>query len=352
MEKQLSYNPMVEFTRGDIVESLHYGAAVVVRADGRIVASFADPQAITYLRSTSKPLQVIGLIENGGVEAFGLTPEEVSVMCGSHSATLRHIEVVQLIHQKIGAKESDMMCGTHFPLDKDLAREMRRNGEEPTQYHHNCSGKHSGMLAYCKLMGWDFENYIDINHPLQQAILKTFAEMVQMPVKSIHLGIDGCSVPVFGIPLYNAAWGFARMASPQFAEMDARRSKACVTIREAMMAFPEMVSGPERFDTDLMHAAKRKIFAKGGAEGFQGLGILPFGNFEQGLGLAVKISDGDLTTRANPAATLHILKSLGAMNENELLKVEKYGPMIPVKNWVKTVVGEGRPCFEIKFYES
>lgn len=351
MQNNSSYLPMMQFTRGDIVESVHFGACVVVRGDGRITASYADPQAMTYMRSSSKPLQVIGLIENGGVETFGLTQEEISVMCGSHSATPRHIEVVKSIHEKIDAQESDMLCGTHYPLDKDVAMEMIRQGKKPTQYHHNCSGKHSSMLAYCKLMGWDFENYIAVEHPLQKAILATFADMVQMSVNSISLGVDGCSVPVFGVPIYNAAWGFARMANSENVGMDEKRAEACVIVREAMMAFPTMVSGPGRFDTDLMEVTKGRIFGKGGAEGFQGMGILPYEYGKTGLGVAVKISDGDLTNRAVPAGSLKILQSLLAIDESDLEKLEKYGLEIPVKNWVKTVVGKGSPCFDLEFYE-
>ncbi len=352
MDNTFSYLPVMEFTRGEIVESIHFGAAVVVRADGKIVASYADPQTLTFLRSTSKPFQVLGLIENGGVEEFGLTAEEVAVMCGSHSGTPRHVEVVQSIHKKIGVQASDLLCGVHYPLDKDVAQEMRNTQQEPMVYHHNCSGKHSGMLAYCKLMGWEIEDYINPNHPVQQAILKTFAEMVQLPADAVHLGIDGCSVPVFGIPLYNAAWGFARMADPKKANLSASLAKACVTVREAMMAFPEMVSGPKRFDTDLMYAAEGNIFSKGGAEGYQGVGIISSDADQQGMGLAVKVSDGDLTNRAIPAVTLSILKSLGAMNNDAFEKVVEYGPELEVKNWVKTVVGEGHPCFEIEFYGS
>ncbi len=352
MDNTFSYLPVMEFTRGDIVESTHFGSAVVVQADGKIVASYADPQAVTYLRSTSKPFQVLGLIENGGVEKFGLTQEEVAVMCGSHSGTPRHVEVVQSIHEKIGVQASDMLCGVHYPLDAEAAQELRDAHQEPTVHHHNCSGKHSGMLAYCKLMGWEIEDYINLNHPVQQAILKTFAEMVQLPAEAICLGIDGCSVPVFGIPMYNAAWGFARMADPEKAGLSDSLAEACVFVREAMMAFPEMVSGPKRFDTDLMHAGKGKIFSKGGAEGYQGIGIISSDDDMQGLGLALKISDGDLTERVKPAVSLNVLRSLKAMDEESFEKVVQYGPELQVKNWVKTVVGEGRPCFEIEFYES
>ena len=60
------YQPIYEFTRGDTVESIHYGAIAVVDATGKLIASYGYPQAITYLRSSAKPFQALPFLEHGG----------------------------------------------------------------------------------------------------------------------------------------------------------------------------------------------------------------------------------------------------------------------------------------------
>ena len=54
-----SYKPLVFATRGDMVESIHLGAIAVVDKHGNLFASFGDPELVTYLRSSSKPLQAL-----------------------------------------------------------------------------------------------------------------------------------------------------------------------------------------------------------------------------------------------------------------------------------------------------
>ena len=82
-----NYQPLVEVTRGSIVESVHFGALVVVDATGQVLASWGDPQSITFLRSSAKPLQALPFVEMGGVEHFNLTDKELAVMCASHIGT-------------------------------------------------------------------------------------------------------------------------------------------------------------------------------------------------------------------------------------------------------------------------
>ena len=91
------------------------------------------------------------------------------------------------------------------------------------------------MLAYCKLMGWEIEDYINLNHPVQQAILKTFAEMVQLPAEAICIWeLTGVLYLCLGFRLYNAAWGFARMADPEKAGLSDSlgRRLVCLCVRQ------------------------------------------------------------------------------------------------------------------------
>ena len=361
MTSTAAYSPIYEIVRGETVESTHFGAVAVVEAGGRLVASHGDPRVITYLRSTAKPLQAIPFIEQGGRERFDLDLREVALMCASHAGTDEHVAVAKSIQSKAGVNEADLLCGTHPITHRPTLQAMRQRSEAITPNRHNCSGKHSGMLAYAVMLGQSTENYIDIQHPIQQRILHTFAEMTCLPPEQVMVGIDGCSAPNFAVPLYNAALALARLCDPVAGKVaPPRRLKACQTITRAMTSHPEMVGGPDSFDTRLMQAAGGRLVCKGGAEGYLGLGLLP-GGIEPGspaLGIAIKISDGDLKGHnppasesqgaVRPAVALEVLRQLGALGERELHALAAYGPRLALQNWRGITVGEGRPCFQLQ----
>lgn len=341
-----SFLPVVHATRGDLVESIHWGAIAVVDKFGHLVASYGDPELVAYLRSSSKPIQALPLIELGGAEQFDLTDHEISLMCASHRGLDIHVEVLEKLQAKIGVHESDLMCGTHPINDKATAEAMLMRGEKPGQNRHNCSGKHTGFLAQAILRGKTKENYINLEHPVQELVVKTFAEMSHMPLDEIHIGIDGCSVPVFGVPLRNAGWSFASLCDPT--ELDPERAQACRRITTAMTNAPEMVSGLGQFDTELMKVGRGKIIAKGGAEGYQSIGLLPgaFGSDSPALGIVFKIADGDSVGRARPLVGIEILRQLGALDSEQILSLSPFGTR-PILNWRKLSVGELKPVFQL-----
>jgi len=186
--------------------------------------------------------------------------------------------------------------------------------------------------------------------------------MCDLPKEQITIGIDGCSAPNFATPLYNLALGFARLCDPEAGGVSPpSRVNACKLVTSAMTTHPEMVSGPNGFDTHLMQATKGRVISKGGAEGFLGLGLLP-GAVKPGspaMGIAIKISDGDhkghnpviseYPGAVRPAVALEILSQLGALNNADLEALSKHGPRFPLNNWRQINVGEGRPCFQLQF---
>jgi L-asparaginase II len=357
-----SYKPIFQLTRGDIVESVHFGAIAVMQADGKVVAWYADPGLVTYTRSSAKPLQALPFLESGGMPHFGLTLQEVALICASHSGTDEHLAVIRSIQAKTGVHESDLMCGTHIVYDRKTAEAMRQRGEEPTPNRHNCSGKHTGMLAFTRMLGLQLDPgglaYIDPRHPVQTRILKTLAEMSDLRPEDIAIGIDGCSAPNFALPLKNTALAFARICQPD--GLAEKRAEACRLITKAMLTYPDMIGGPDNFDTFLMHAAQGRVICKGGAEGFQAFGIMP-GAIRPGslaLGVAFKVSDGDLKGHnfpagdprghVRPAVTLEILRQLGVFDAQDLEKLTEFGPEFNVENWRKLKVGKASPCFELE----
>lgn len=343
------YRPLYQTHRSGIVESVHYGAAAVVTSDGNLFAWTGDPQSRTFLRSSAKPIQCIPLLEMGGMEKYQLNAEELAVTCASHSGTDQHLRTIIGLQRKIGIKESDLRCGTHLPGDPASQRKLQDRGLKPTQNHHNCSGKHTGMLAQAALLGVPFEEYTEVEHPVQQGILAVLSEMCGLDVGEIKLGRDGCSVPTFAIPLYNAAWAWAKLVDP--GTLPTTRGEACKQITSAMSSKPFFVAGPGRLDTRLMETAPGKIITKAGAEAFQAIGVFPnaIQSGSPALGIALKIADGDQGKRARRGVTLELLSQLGVLTAEELQNLSDLGPSQTLRNQAGIVIGEAGPCFQLQY---
>ncbi len=342
-----AYEPLVELTRGPLVESIHFGALAVVDTAGRLVASVGSPDLVANLRSSAKPFQALSLVESGGADAYQLSQREIAIACASHSGTDEHVAVLRGMQAKIGVSENDLLCGVHYPIYEPAAEALRERGEAPTANRHNCSGKHTGMLANACFRGLSIEDYLNPEHPLQKIILQTFAEMVGLPAEEVPIGIDGCSAPTFAAPLRQAAHAYALLADPS--SLPQPRRAALERIYAAMTSQPVLVAGPERYDTLLMRAAGGKIVSKGGAEAYQGMGIAPgaLGPGSPALGIAIKVSDGDRAERAITTAALAVLVQLGALSAEQRGELAQFDRR-PIFNWRGLEVGETRPAFQLQ----
>ncbi len=356
MNPYQDYQPIFVLDRAGVHESVHFGAIAVVDADGRLLASFGNPKTVTYLRSSAKPFQVLPFLDYGGAERFGLTLQEIALMCGSHSGTDEHVSVVQGLQRKTGVQEAELLCGVHPPYDRETNELLRQRGESPTPNRHNCSGKHTGMLAFARLLKEandepdESVSYIDICHPVQQKIVQALAEMCALPVQDISIGIDGCSAPNFALPLDRVALGFARLWSPEKVNTQTRqREQSCALVTKAMVGYPKMVGGPGRLDTVLMEVAENRVLAKAGAEGFQGMALRPgaLAPDSPAIGIAFKISDGDSRNRVRPAVALEILRQLNALSAEQLQLLAEFGPEWAVTNWRGLEVGRAYPIFTL-----
>ncbi len=318
--------------RGETVESMHGGHLIVIDGQGSTVASAGDPQTVTFLRSAAKPFQAMPFITSGAADEFGFSDEEIALACASHSGEVRHVRIAQLMLERIGLTEAHLRCGTHLPFAEKEAERMLRAGEHPTQFHNNCSGKHAAMLALAKYLDADLAAYDAIEHPVQRAILRTVAELAELPESEIALAIDGCAAPNFAMPIFAMARSFVNLVAP--AKFDEKTQAACRRIVDAMTRFPELIGGTERLDTMIMQAAPGRILSKVGADGVWLCGILPSEKYPAGLGIALKIEDGD-DKRARPVVAVQLLRKLGVLSNNELTEVS---PML-IKNRRGDTVG-------------
>ena len=337
---------LIEVTRGSMVESRHRGFIAAVDATGGIVASLGDLRTPAWFRSAAKPFQTIPIIASGAAAHYGLSPRELAVITGSHSGENIHLETVLSILNKIAVGESALKCGAHMPFDEASAKQLRDENRQPSALHNNCSGKHAGMLAFAKHIGEPAEDYIDPDHPIQRRIRSTLARFAGAPVDEIKVAVDGCSAPVFGLSVEAMARSYARLAGAQGAELEPDLVFAAETVVSAMIEYPEMVGGTrDRLDTDLMLAAKGGIVSKVGAEGVQLLGVKPNQSYPKGLGVAIKIEDGDVR-RARDPVVIETLRQLGLLNDDQLAELARY-ERSTVFNHRKIEVGAVRTCFKL-----
>lgn len=301
---------IVEVLRGDIVESQHRFSMAMVNGRGQTILTFGNTVEPIFFRSSAKPFQAIPLVEHGVLDDLDLNAQQLAVMCSSHSGTDEHADVVRSILEHAGFDEEDLQCGIHAPSDRATTERLLKQETKFSPLRHNCSGKHAGMLLLSRYLHEQKDRYLHPDGRVQGEILKAFSEMVGVSQNKIVVGIDGCSAPNFAVPLPDAAFGYARLMDPS--DLGEKRATAVRRIVAAMLSCPEMVSGHGRFDTELMQSTKRRLLSKGGAEGYQAIGIPE--NVLQGgraAGLVLKVHDGDLGKRARSVATLAILETLG-----------------------------------------
>lgn len=329
--------PLVETFRGGTRECVHFGALAVTDKRGRVLAQVGDPHWVTFTRSTLKPLQALPFVQGGGVQHFGLSSSNLALLCASHSGEPMHVEQVDQILAKAGAGYQRLQCGCHVPYFAELGAWPPPAPGSYDERHHNCSGKHSGFLAYCVQHEVPLETYLDPAHPLQQAIRSAVAAAVGLQEHQLAMGIDGCSAPNYAMPLANLAQGFARLASGM---EDPRFGPSFAALGDAMTAHPDLVSGTGRNDLAFMEAGRREWVTKAGAEGVQVVA-----SRSRGEALAIKIADGNKL--ALFAATVEALDQLGWLDDEQREALKPWRNEV-IRSIKGAPVGERKAVFRLE----
>lgn len=320
---------LARLLRGGRVESAHRGHAAAVVESGRLVASSGEPDTAVYLRSAAKPFQAMPLLEAGGERAFRLTSAEIALTCASHGGQPRHVRAAARLLARGGFTQRDLRCGADRPMHEGSARALLRRGEAPTPLHNNCSGKHAGLLLACRLYGFSPKGYEEPSHPIQREVLERLSDWTGVPPGRIGIAVDGCSLPVFRLPLSALSLGYCRLVSRSAGPVAARLTRA-------MWERPEMIAGARRFTTDFLAAGRGRWIGKEGAEGVYAIGVRGARAGEESVGLAFKIEDG--STRARDAVSLALLARLGLLPGSAAEKLAAYRDPA-VKNARGLVVG-------------
>ncbi len=319
--------PLVVTTRGPLVECVHHGSIAVVDLSGKPLAAIGDPTALHFTRSSLKPLQAYPFVEAGGMSRFGFTSQELALMCASHGGEAVHVAIAARMLEKIGAREADLQCGCHIPSYYAATDTIPPANVRWNQLSHNCSGKHSGFLAYCRMYGHDLKRYLEPDGPLQTRIRNVVQGFAGND--AIAMGIDGCSAPNFALPLTRLAQAFGRLAAGDTPELAA--------LSFAMKRHPDLVSGTGRTDLALMQAGRGDWVSKIGADGVQAIGVK-----SRGIGIVVRIADGN--KRALQVATVNVLQQLDLLDQRSPLANEATPTL---RNFRGTEVGAVRAVFTL-----
>lgn len=291
---------LVKVKRSNLIEREHSGFIVVVDKNENIISQVGnDNNQPFFIRSCAKPFQAVSIINSGAFEKFIFTIEELAICCSSHSGSDKHIGLVRRVLNKIGLKESNLLCGSHEPIDIESRNYLIRHFLKPSSIYNNCSGKHSGMLSVCINNNWSIDNYIDVNHPLQLEILKNLEKYCNY--KNSEISFDGCSAPVHGMPLFKLGAGYLRLLSTQEGSL----------IKKAYKENPVIIGGEGRLDTVIMEVTGGRLISKTGADG-----LCVVVNTEEEKALVVKIMDANSLIRS--LSTFESLKQLGWLTEKEM----------------------------------
>src|SRR5918995_6075974 len=287
---------LVVVRRGNTVEAWHRVHAVAWR-DGEVVDAAGNPSLVTFLRSSSKPIQALPLAR----ARPDLDDRDLAIACASHRAEPAQLDAVRRLLAKAPARDRELECGVQDGRPKD-------------PLHHNCSGKHAGMLALCRAHGWRSEGYRHEAHRVQRAMVDVHAEASGLDEAALPTAVDGCGVVTVAMPLEAMARAFAGLAAARGGDR----------VTRAMRAHPELIGGAGQTDTELMRTLPEWI-AKGGAEG------LMCAASRDGLGVALKAEDG--TSRVHRPALHAFLGRLGLELGDDFARVD-------LRNAHGDVVGE------------
>jgi L-asparaginase II len=288
----------VVFTRGGLAERVHDVAWCATGPGGEIAATGGRGarDLSTFPRSAAKPLQALPAVRAGVLERFGLDDRHLALACASHGGGPEHLERVSEVLAACGQGESALRCGPIMPRDPSTADELTARGGGPAAIHNNCSGKHALALALCRAEGWAVEDYLEADHPLQDALRASVAEAADLPDSQITEAVDGCGMRTYAFALERLAASFGRLAGGALGPAGAHAASA-------MGAHPSLVAFRGAVDTEIMAAAPG-VVAKIGAEAVLAVGT------PDGRGMALKILDG--STRAlDPAGVLAARELLG-----------------------------------------
>ena len=333
----MPFAALVQHTRGPLAEMVHSGAVAVVDYQGALQASVGDPNAMAFTRSTLKPFQALPFLQGGGLQHFGFSAEQTALLCASHNGEDMHIAQIDGMLRKVGHTHRSLQCGCHVPLRFSYSGLTPPADLQYDERHHNCSGKHTGFIAFCVQHGLSLDNHLAPEHPLQVAIHQAIMRVAQCEATSLVAGTDGCSAPNYAMPLSKLALCFARLAS---GARDTEFGGHFALLASAMGQHPEMVSGTGRNDLAFTQAGRGDWITKIGADGVQVIASI-----SRREAIAIKVISGHMP--ALYAAAVETMEQLGWLDAQQRTLLDPWRHQT-LRNARGIVVGNVQPCFQLE----
>lgn len=330
------YTTLTHEYRGELLDLIHDGYICVCDKNGNVIGSAGDPNAKVFYRSSSKPIQALPVLARDLHKKYGLSDEETTIFSGSHLGEDFHINALTSIFKKAGFSEDDLIVNPTVPASIKANEDRIKNGLPARKFYHNCSGKHAAIMLLQQELTGAVKDYHEISSPAQQEILRTISVLSEYPQNMIDIGIDGCGVPVFAVPMINMAISFKNLARPELIK-DETLSKTATKYVPNIHKYPHMMRGTGYLCSLINHDPN--IVAKGGANGVYCIGLK-----NEGIGISFKLKDG--TEAVWAIVVKEIFEQIGYYNKETFDTLDSLNNGI-IKNDNGTDVGKIVPVFKL-----
>ena len=329
-------------TRGQLIENRHWGCICVVDENG-VVASSGAYQDEYFFRSSSKPIQALPVLLLGLDKQYGLNDAECAIMAGSNAAEDYCTEVVLSLMEKTGITEDDLVMNPAYPSHEPTKERIIAAGGPKRQVYHGCTPKHIGLMLVQRKLTGSVKDYHLPESAAQRMVRYTISMFTDTPYEDIKIGIDGCGVPVFGVPCDCLAKSYLRMAAPDLVPEKSYRDVTC-RMTKLMGEYSYLLRGRD-YICSLLNTHPN-IVAKGGAAG-----VYAFGLKHQRLGVLFKLYDG--TESSWQVIAAEILRQLEVEECYDMVhKLETTDLIGFTRKEIRCasgdVVGEMKPVFKLE----
>lgn len=333
---------LLEEYRGEVLENVHRGIIAVVNLDGEVIASAGNPEQLCYYRSTAKPFQAIPTIMRGLTKQYDFTKEQISILNASHWGRNHHLDTLLAIMEKTGFQEEDFIMLPFMPLwhsnHSQLTAELEPDVTNvPRKLTHDCTGKHLNLMMLQKELTGHQKDYWRMESPAQQEVLETISRFSGIEKEDIAIGTDGCGVPVFGVPLRNMAWSYARLMNAQVLGDDTLAEAVELNL-DAMHTHPEKIN--DYHTPTCILSRNENYIAKDGARGVFCVGLK-----KEQLGIAIKLEDG-YDTSLQALIVANVLEQLG-VQDTEMIEALRQCVRTEMVNDNQVVVGHVESNFQL-----
>ena len=329
---------LTEEYRGQVLDLIHEGYITVVDEHSNLIYHAGNPDAVVYYRSASKPFQALPVIMRRLDEKYGFTEEESVIMAGSHLGEPFHVKAIRSMFQKANMDLNDLVMKPAVPGSVSANEDRIRSGLPAEKIYHNCSGKHTGAMVLQKELDPEhIKDYWKVNSAAQKEILRTMSVLSEVPEDQVGIGVDGCGVPVFAVPVQNIAVAFKNIACIDTIDDPGLRDAAERFIPR-IHKYPLMMRGTGYLCSLINYDPN--LVAKGGANGVYGIGLK-----KERIGIALKIKDG--TEAISPIHIKEIFRQIGYYNKETFEMLDHLNSGV-IYNDNGTPVGHCNPVFKLR----